>query len=455
MLNKNFVWSFIGGLLFSSQHSTTFVSVMVLLLTGGALHPATAFMLLSFSNNLRYMISYRLGQAIPKILELFVSLRRIEEFLLETNMCNALSHPNSHAHHDGGFLLKERNYPLIFVRDLSLKDEKPVREDVSGKFEVVKGLHDGKSGDDSQCKETDGLLSVANLTCKLKDSTETCLLEDVSFEAQRTSLTVITGEVGSGKTSLLSSIAGETAVSSGTVTYHGTIAYVSQTAWIFSGTIRENILFGKRYVLRKYARVVEACALKEDIQRLPKGDLTFVGERGAVLSGGQRARVSLARAVYADADVYLLDDPLSAVDVKIAEHIFNQCICDLLQSKMRLMVTHGKEHIKAADQIIVLHQGSVLGKGRFSDLRNELGTILDEAHISHKESIYGRKQACKESETGRAPDDGGLTKHLDISEEDRETGNISSKLYWDYFRAGLHPVVLFALFAFFIAVEGW
>ena len=102
--------------------------------------------------------------------------------------------------------------------------------------------------------------------------------------------------------------------------------YLPHTAWVFSGTMIENILFGHLYEESKYGRIIDVCALKEDFQRLPDGDQTVVGERGEVLSGGQQARVSLARAVYAEGDIYLLDDPLSAVDLKVGKHVLNKCI---------------------------------------------------------------------------------------------------------------------------------
>ena len=137
----------------------------------------------------------------------------------------------------------------------------------------------------------------------------------------------------SGKSTLLSAIAGEICEVSGTITFQGSFVYLPQTPWIFSGTIRENILFGQPHDETKYTRVIEACALTEDIHRFPDYDQTVVGERGEVLSGGQQARVSLARAVYADADLYLLDDPLSAVDFKVGQHIFETCIKDLLGDK--------------------------------------------------------------------------------------------------------------------------
>ena len=208
------------------------------------------------------------------------------------------------------------------------------------------------------------------------------ILEDINFFAPSKSLTVITGPVGSGKSTLLSAIAGEISNASGTIDYQGSVIYLPQTAWVFSGTIKENILFGQLYEESKYGRIIDVCALKEDFQRLPDGDQTVVGERGEVLSGGQQARVSLARAVYAEGDIYLLDDPLSAVDFKVGQHIFNKCIKDLLGDKIVLFASHQQQHMENADEVIVLRKGRVLDKGRFTELRDKgvISSIVDPLH---------------------------------------------------------------------------
>ena len=302
---------------------------------------------------------------------------------------------------------------------------------------------------------------MSSLTCKLKENGngEKYLLRDASFEAKDKGLTVITGHVGSGKSTLLAAIAGEIIMSSGNVHCSRTMAYVPQTAWVFPGTLRENILFGEAYDEKKYSEIVEACALKEDINRFSNGDLSFVGEHGVVLSGGQRARVSLARAVYADAGVYLLDDPLSAVDATVGEHIFEQCICRLLKEKIVMLVTYAEKNMKVADQVVVLHKGSVQGKGSFHELTNE-GKFLDaiiHPPATTSEELKGISQAKKGSETTQSDSESfgdKFIEHLDISEEDKATGNISSALYWDYFRAGMNPTAMITVFILFLATQG-
>uniref|UniRef100_A0A8C7U9G4 Multidrug resistance-associated protein 4 n=1 Tax=Oncorhynchus mykiss TaxID=8022 RepID=A0A8C7U9G4_ONCMY len=184
-------------------------------------------------------------------------------------------------------------------------------------------------------------------------------LQNLSFTLRSEQLLAVIGPVGAGKSSLLSTILGELTPDKGVVKFKGELTYASQQPWIFPGTIRSNILFGKALHPQKYERVLRACALKRDMELLPDGDLEVIGDRGATLSGGQKARVSLARAVYQDADIYLLDDPLSAVDAEVGKHLFEQCICGLLRKKPRILVTHQLQYLKAADQILVLKEVSV------------------------------------------------------------------------------------------------
>ncbi|KAL3867289.1 hypothetical protein ACJMK2_044503, partial [Sinanodonta woodiana] len=156
--------------------------------------------------------------------------------------------------------------------------------------------------------------------------------------------------------SLLMSLLGELPPAEGRITLNGCLGYASQQYWVFSGTIRENILFGSPYDKTKYDQIVHCCALVKDIEHFRYGDLTLVGERGLCLSGGQKARVTLARCLYQDADIVLLDDPLSAVDTEVGRHLFNRCICDYLKGKTRILVTHQLQYLKKADRILILKE---------------------------------------------------------------------------------------------------
>ena len=178
----------------------------------------------------------------------------------------------------------------------------------------------------------------------------------------------VAGAVGSGKTSLVSTIMGEMEVKAGEVEVGGSLALVSQQAWIFNATLRENILMGSPMNTAWYSKVLEACALTSDLKLLSHGDQTEIGERGVTLSGGQRQRVNLARALYADLDIYLLDDPLSAVDAKVGEHIFTKYVQGMLERKTVLLVTHGMHYLKRCDRVVFLKNGQIEEKGTHEEL---------------------------------------------------------------------------------------
>ncbi|XP_052415241.1 multidrug resistance-associated protein 1 [Carassius gibelio] len=207
-------------------------------------------------------------------------------------------------------------------------------------------------------------------------------LKRISVKVPCGSLVAVVGHVGSGKSSLLSAMLGETEKRSGTVSVKGSIAYVPQQAWIQNASLQDNILFGREKKESWYQRVLEACALLPDLDNLPAGDATEIGEKGLNLSGGQKQRVSLARAVYRKADVYLLDDPLSAVDAHVGQHIFNKVIGPrgILRDKTRVLVTHGMSFLPQADLILVLVDGEISERGSYQELLNRNGAFADFIH---------------------------------------------------------------------------
>ncbi|KAK4278351.1 hypothetical protein QN277_016208 [Acacia crassicarpa] len=267
----------------------------------------------------------------------------------------------------------------------------------------------------------------------------------------------ICGTVGSGKSSLLSCILGEVSKLSGIVKVCGTKAYVAQSPWIQGGKIEENILFGKEMDREKYEKVLEACSLKSDLEILPFGDQTVIGERGINLSGGQKQRVQIARALYQDADIYLLDDPFSAVDAHTGSHLFKECLLGLLSSKTVLYVTHQVEFLPDADLILVMRDGKITQSGKYNDILNS-GTDFMELVGAHREALSSikkleRKPTFKETCTTvnetdsltefeleenvenkdvQEEDDKGETKGQLVQEEEREKGKVGFEVYWKY-----------------------
>lgn len=220
-----------------------------------------------------------------------------------------------------------------------------------------------------------------------KRNEETTLsLTGINFTVKPGELLVIVGRVGSGKSSVLMALMGELPIVSGDLTLYGRISYASQEPWIFAGTIEENILFGAPYDEKRLNEVIQVCALYRDMELFPNGKETLVGERGISLSGGQKARVNLARALYFDADVYLLDDPLSAVDASVAKHLFEQCIKGFLKEKTVILVTHQLQFAKGANTILVVDQGNQIALGSYRELSKQVDLVGFNKGMNRSES---------------------------------------------------------------------
>ncbi|XP_026508346.1 multidrug resistance-associated protein 1-like isoform X1 [Terrapene carolina triunguis] len=211
------------------------------------------------------------------------------------------------------------------------------------------------------------------------EKTGPSILNNLNMTVSEGSLVAVVGQVGSGKSSLLSAILGEMNKFEGIVQRKGSVAYVSQQAWIQNSILQENILFGSGLNRPYYERVLEACALLPDLEQLPNGDQTEIGERGVNISVGQKQRVNLARAVYSNADLYLLDDPLSAVDVHVGKHLFEKLIgpSGLLKNKTRILVTHNLTFLPRTDVIIVMENGRITHMGTYQELLSERANFAE------------------------------------------------------------------------------
>ncbi|XP_070327616.1 ATP-binding cassette sub-family C member 4 isoform X2 [Odocoileus virginianus] len=282
---------------FVASKIIVFVTFTTYVLLGNVITASRVFVAVSLYGAVRLTVTLFFPSAVEKASEAFVSIRRIKNFLLLDEITQFHSQLPS----------------------------------------------DGKM-----------IVNVQDCTAFWDKASDTPTLQGLSFTVRPGELLAVVGPVGAGKSSLLSAVLGELPLNQGQVSVHGRIAYVSQQPWVFSGTVRSNILFGKKYEKERYEKVIKACALKKDLQLLEDGDLTMIGDRGTTLSGGQKARVNLARAVYQDADIYLLDDPLSAVDAEVSRHLFELCICQALHEKIRILVTHQLQYLKAASQILIL-----------------------------------------------------------------------------------------------------
>ncbi|KAM3326369.1 ABC transporter C family member 8 [Capsicum chacoense] len=214
------------------------------------------------------------------------------------------------------------------------------------------------------------------------------LLSNLNFQARRGQKIAVCGPVGAGKSSFLYAILGEIPKTAGTVHVYGSIAYVAQTAWIQSGTVRDNILFGRSMDENKYHEAVKVSALDKDIDSFDYGDLTEIGQRGLNMSGGQKQRIQLARAVYSDADIYVLDDPFSAVDAHTAATLFNDCVMTALKNKTVILVTHQVEFLSEVDQILVMQGGQITQSGSYNELLMT-GMAFEQLVNAHRDAVAG------------------------------------------------------------------
>ncbi|TRY93220.1 hypothetical protein DNTS_014361 [Danionella cerebrum] len=315
-------------------------------------------------------------------------------------------------------------------------------------------------------------------------------------------LVAVVGHVGSGKSSLLSALLGEMHKQEGSVSIKGSLAYVPQQAWIQNATLRDNILFGRESKESWYQKVVEACALLPDLEILPGGDLTEIGEKGVNLSGGQKQRVSVARAVYCNCAVYLLDDPLSAVDAHVGKYIFDKVIGPqgLLQGRTRVLVTHGLSFLPQADLILVMVDGEITETGSYTELLGRQGafaeflrtyankeqeeledsmseeggeamddvgksevprkglenggpaTLLGQSEISLNAAGTGKSPQKNETNDAAAATAKKIksAESARLTEADKaNTGRVKLSVFWEYMKAIGLPLSIFSIFLFF------
>lgn len=279
------------------------------------------------------------------------------------------------------------------------------------------------------------------------------ILQDVTLDID-SGLILVTGAVGSGKSSLLKTILHDYPTSSGHLTTHGRISYASQDPWLFPSSIRQNILFGADFNRQKYNEVVRVCALEYDFSLLDKGDETIVADRGLNLSKGQQARINLARAVYRDSEIYLLDDSLTALDGRVQDFIFKNCIKEYLKGKIVILVTQNLHHLKECDKVVVMAHGKVKSfnspdevnekdiekiVGMDDDLEREnedKQQIVDEEEEELKEEIDKLLEDSKEETNNKWAPRLSMQKRKKVYHEVNKKGDVSLNVYNKYIKFG-------------------
>ncbi|XP_042240635.1 multidrug resistance-associated protein 5-like isoform X3 [Homarus americanus] len=313
-------------------------------------------------------------------------------------------------------------------------------------------------------KKTDYVSPADRLLPKVVDLQYSEVLFGINLSVKKGELIAVCGAVGAGKSSLVSALLGHMRLRSGEVCLSGACAYVGQQAWILNATFRDNILLDEPFDSKRYYRVIHACNLNQDVGAMPAGDFTEIGERGINLSGGQKQRLSLARAIYANKQVYLLDDPLSAVDAHVGSHIFQWVIKGALRDKTTVFVTHQLQYLPQCDRIVYLRDGRVFELGTHTNLmeanseyaalyNTHMDTVQKEESEKEKEPIRGsrvRQDSVLSSDSGKtSAHDSSPEKSLKdntqrkaaegagqlIAEEKLDKGDIPRSTYHSYIMA--------------------
>eukprot|EP01029_Cantina_marsupialis_P002873 TRINITY_DN1275_c0_g1_i4.p1 TRINITY_DN1275_c0_g1~~TRINITY_DN1275_c0_g1_i4.p1 ORF type:complete len:1316 (+),score=553.55 TRINITY_DN1275_c0_g1_i4:63-4010(+) len=397
----------------SSSVLVTLVTFSVHASFGGDMDVSTIFTAISLFSRIRFPMSM-LPMIINNLNEAFVAARRIASFL---NM-------------DRSAVL-ERSLPEGEKASVKIKNASFTWEPSN-----VATPDGSKKNTKKTKKESEA--PVAESTTEESDSFG---FENIDFEAGNNELVAVVGAVGCGKSSLISALLGEMEKTGGELKVSGSMAYVPQQAWIIHDTVRNNILFGEEYDENRYLTALKVAQLKSDLDLLPAGDETEIGERGINLSGGQKQRVSLARAIYANKDIYVFDDPLSALDAHVGRAVFEQLINNHLKNKLVVLVTHQLQFLTQCDRIYVLKDGGIDSEGTFHELMTldgELKRMCDDNGIDSTSSAANSedeedeeivdeedlKDNAKTNEDGRPR---GMTDVLIKMKDKKEEGKLTQK----------------------------
>lgn len=465
-----------------------YATLISILLFGNELSADKVFVFSSYFNILAHTMSGMFVRGFAEIAECIVAVRRLQHFLMyEEFQDNIYTSNNFTASLNGSI-----NSVSKQVSNKTSKNDIPYIDDEIDSYEnlddsLEKRRHNGlivvasdllqntanlmgEKKHSSMPIEEIYAIKMTNLTAKWEPSQSENTLESVNLEMQKGKIYAVIGMVGAGKSSFLSAILGEIDITEGHVKVNGSLSYAGQEAWVFGSTVRQNILFGQSYDRHRYQKVIKACSLSRDFKQFPQGDQTVVGERGSSLSGGQKARINLARSLYRQADIYLLDDPLSAVDTHVSKHLFEECMQRYLAGKTRILATHQLQYVKNVDAIILIDQGKVTVFSNFQDLlkqRPEYAELLAAESETNEDSSLEkstmRRQFSSSSTRSRTPEasSGGT----DDEEEDEDPqglndglegtsrGAVKGSLFIKYFQTGANLCLAFTLLLLFISTQ--
>jgi len=369
---------------------------------------------------------------VASILDLKVSLDRINKFLTAEEINTEYIKKSEVDYPDTAIRMKNGNFYWLTEEEKKLKKKKE-EEEAEEKKEIVQ--------EEPLATDNEG---------------EKLILKDLNLEIKKGSFVAILGDVGSGKSSFLFSLAGEMKVPdniSPEIIVNGNVSHVPQQSWILNATVKKNIIFGNEFNERKYQDAIKYSCLQSDLDILINKDETEIGEKGVNLSGGQKARVSLARALYKNSDIYLLDDPLSAVDAHVGNFILKECFVGYLKDKTRVLVTHKFESLKYVDYIYIFNKGQIVQEGTLEALQEteifqeikekynmnnrqeETTASTDEEQKTIEEAKLTKQPSKEEEKKETPPEDKELLQKLMLA-EDKEEGAVGAhvwKMYFSYY----------------------
>lgn len=418
-----------------------FISLLSYIYFGSLITARKVFIVSSYFSILNMSMVFFWPYALTMVGEGYVSFKRVQEFLLMSE------HKQEKADDAKTEQLKNKKLEDYRKKNIVTNGGKAFSA-ANGVLDEIEQLRPTRTVDGAS---PDKSIVFDNASANWVAGDESSVgIKNVCLTVAAGELCAIVGQVGAGKSTLLQVILGELEVDSGHITVNGSVSYAAQEAWLFEGTIRNNIIFVEEFDEKRYNEVIKVCALERDFKLLAFGDQSIVGERGISLSGGQKARVSLARAIYKKADIYLLDDPLSAVDTHVGKHMYQECIERFLHDKIRILVTHQMQHLTTVKKMVVMSRATIDVQGSYAELRalklDSLASLPDDASA---DEIEERKRTrTRTLSTSSNLNELALEDDVDRTEQ-QGSGSVSLEVYTKYYRAlrGFVWVMFLFLFA--------
>ncbi|XP_060851388.1 probable multidrug resistance-associated protein lethal(2)03659 [Rhopalosiphum padi] len=437
-----FIRVFLQSFIIFHLRFALFISILSYILLGNYINTQKVFVILSYLKILTTMTVF-FPQGILTLAEMLISIKRIQTFFLQDE---------KHKHN----------------KILPSKPEATSKNSIEMLHFNSEYFATNKNDNEENTDQSDNFgIDVLNVSAKWILNQPENTLNNINLSVRPGRLVAIIGPVGAGKSSLIQAILRELPLCEGSISVCGTVSYASQEPWLFNGSIQQNILFGSPMDYNRYEEVIKVCALKTDFKQLPYGDRSLVGERGVSLSGGQRARVNLARAVYKQTDIYLLDDPLSAVDTHVGKHLFEKCIKDYLKEKTCILITHQIQYLSSVDQIILMENANILAEGSYQELQSSgldftkllksseetTDSEIDDTKATINNSVEQLSNLSRQGSVGSVSSsidenklNGTRAEPIEVAET-RSSGKVSRSIYLSYISAGGNAFkILFLLF---------